>query len=415
MYLKLRHRTWHAFHDFPAALRPVLGKRRFVVSLNTGDYDVARQRAAILEARWLAEIARARSQSVDPVEEQARFIKKVLRGVAIEEAKGLGLEHWKRRVEEGGPAFKETKEYKDHERLLGIVSGKLVRTDERLGEYLATLDNEKKTIDMRRSTITAFAREFRYLSEIKRSAVQQWINRQAEAGRAVATINRALSEMRGYWSYLQGLELDDDDRQPFNGLQKRKGSKNAKRDQRKAFAAADLVALHKAAQASGDQALADLIALGMFTGARREELCALRIEHVNAYHFEIVDAKTSAGWRQVPIHSKLRATVARLVRDSRDDFLLSGLGANKYGKRGGGLGHRFTRLKTGHGFGTQHVFHSIRRTVATLLQNAVKRRDIIDDILGWEKPGMLGHYSEGVSLAMKRQAIEKLAYPGWRG
>jgi integrase len=46
--------------------------------------------------------------------------------------------------------------------------------------------------------------------------------------------------------------------------------------------------------------------MAMYTGARREELCSLRVEHVKEDRFEIVDAKTKAGVRTVPIHRQIQ-------------------------------------------------------------------------------------------------------------
>src|SRR5262249_28130096 len=150
-----------------------------------------------------------------------------------------------------------------------------------------------------------------------------------------------------------------------------------------AFTAAEVAQLHRAAVESGDQQLGDLIALGMFTGCRIEELCALPIDKVMGDHIEIEDAKTDAGWRKVPVHSEIRATVARLVRDSSDGFLLSGLAPNKYGDRSARIGKRFGHLKTRLGYEEPHVFHSIRKTVTTLLENAGVVVNVIDDLLGW--------------------------------
>ena len=50
-------------------------------------------------------------------------------------------------------------------------------------------------------------------------------------------------------------------------------------------------------------------------------------------HLDIQDAKTPVGIRQVPIHSKLAPTVRRLVKNSTDRYLLSGLTFNKFGDR----------------------------------------------------------------------------------
>jgi integrase len=150
----------------------------------------------------------------------------------------------------------------------------------------------------------------------------------------------------------------------------------------------------------------------MWTGARIEELCALKLERVHGDYVEIADAKTPAGWRQVPIHSKLKATVARLHKSSSDGYLLSGLTPNKYGDRSNAVGKRFGRLKDRMGFGPGHVFHSIRGTVATLLENAKVLENVAADILGHEKHTMTyGLYSGGATLAVKREALAKLAYP----
>jgi hypothetical protein len=103
--------------------------------------------------------------------------------------------------------------------------------------------------------------------------------------------------------------------------------------------------------------------------------------HGSKGYIEIEDAKTSAGWRQVPIHSKLKATVARLAGDRKMGFVLVGLEANKYHDRSAAIGKRFGRLKTALGFGKRHVFHCIRRTVATLFKNAGVSEGVSADIV----------------------------------
>jgi integrase len=113
----------------------------------------------------------------------------------------------------------------------------------------------------------------------------------------------------------------------------------------------------------------------------------------------------------VPIHSKLRATVEHLVSDRKADFVLASLTADKYGDRSPAIGKRFGRLKTALGFGPKHVFHSIRHTVATLLENAGVPEGVSADIIEHDKDTMTyGLYSGGASLEVKRNAIEKLRY-----
>ena len=96
--------------------------------------------------------------------------------------------------------------------------------------------------------------------------------------------------------------------------------------------------------AEGDRQLADVIRMARYTGERREELCSLKVEHVKGDRFEIVDAKTGAGIRTVPIHRQLSNTIMRLVNDSADGYVLSGLKPIANGDRGDAIGKRFTRL-----------------------------------------------------------------------
>ena len=73
---------------------------------------------------------------------------------------------------------------------------------------------------------------------------------------------------------------------------------------------------------------------------------------------------------------------------------------------------RFGRLKTKLGYDKRFVFHSIRKTVVTILENAGAAEGVVADIVGHKKNTMTyGLYSGGASLETKRAAIEKLSYP----
>ena len=68
-----------------------------------------------------------------------------------------------------------------------------------------------------------------------------------------------------------------------------------------------------------------------------------------------------------------------------DPYLIGGQKADKYNDRSGAIGSRFSRLKTAAGYGEELVFHSLRKTVATLVENAGVPEGIAADILGHEK------------------------------
>lgn len=428
MYLEKRRRRWYAIHEIPEDVREALGQgKQFFKGLETEDRRTAERRAALLEARWRAEIEAARKGTTDHIEKDAMFWRKVLRDTPEQEREiviGFLADEAQERVEQAAakagiidhrdPAYDELQAHDEAARFFALATGKMVKLDEHVDEWLATLNNEAKSKDMKKSTVLKFAQEFPYTRGVKRKDVQKWVNKQAQDGKKPATIQRSLSELRGYWAYLTSIEVVSENDLPFEKLSIPKPSKKEQNgDGRKPFTAQQVVDLVHAAEAKGDTDLADLIRLGMWTGARIESLCALKVDDVKGSHFSILDDKTAAGVRDVPIHPKLKPTIARLIKDSKDGYVLSGLTENKYGDRSNAIGKRFGRLKTDLKFGDEHVFHSIRKTVVTLLDNAGVAENVAADIVGHDKPTMTyGLYSGGSSLEVKRQALELISYPG---
>lgn len=201
---------------------------------------------------------------------------------------------------------------------------------------------------------------------------------------------------------------------PFENheLPQTRGKERADR-QRKAFQPKEIAELHAAASAADHTTLADLILLGAFTGARIEELCQLRVEHLikpdGIDSFDIVDSKTAAGIRVVPVHPALSGIVERLKEDSKDGYLIPSDSKNKYGIRSDALSKAFGRLKEAHGYGAQHVFHSIRKTVITQLYRAGVQGPLIAELMGHETGTVtFDVYSQGASAAQKLEAISML-------
>jgi integrase len=183
--------------------------------------------------------------------------------------------------------------------------------------------------------------------------------------------------------------------------------------QRKDFKLEEISKLHGAALTEGHSTLADLILLGTYTGARIEELCQLKAEHViepdGIKSFDIVDSKTAAGIRVVPVHPALSTLVDRLVEQSKGGYLVPSGSKNKYGIRSDALSKAFGRLKTTHGYGSQHVFHSIRMTVVTQLYRASVQGTLIAELVGHETGSVtFDVYSQGATAAQKLEAISKL-------
>jgi integrase len=179
------------------------------------------------------------------------------------------------------------------------------------------------------------------------------------------------------------------------------------------FSPEDIVYLHGCASLKGDTQLANLIFIGAYTGARIEELCNIKCQDVDlkSSSIKISDSKTEAGKRLIPINSKLKVMLKQIMEQSDDGYVISGLSENKYGDRSNAIGKRFGRLKTAEGYSSQHVFHSIRKTLVTMLENKGVGENVAADIVGHEKPRITyGLYSGGTTLEVMLEAIERISY-----
>lgn len=409
--IERRGHTWFATLHVPKDVQPTLGKSKFFETLKTTDKRIAETRAAPLVAKWKARIAAARGQS-DPFIDSALQWRKdhdanpspdIVRAFIEDEARKLA----QTKGDEAGAQF------------YAIATGMQTPMLPHYTDWAAQLTLAPKTIDQMKKDVKAMVGHFGTIEKVTSTSVREWIkdlmqDTPTEKGYSPSSVKRIVGFCRNFWGYLQEHEKADAERQPFTvpTFAKKAAAKAATGKGWIPFLPAEVVKLWREAIARDDQELADLIHLGMYTGARIEELCALKVEHCDGDALHIIDAKTQAGIRTVPIHSALKEKVQALKDSSKDGYLLSGLTFNKYGDRSNAVGKRFGRLKQSLGFPASKVFHSLRKTVVTQLENAGVSENLAADIVGHEKPRITyGLYSGGHDLAPMREALEKLAYP----
>ncbi len=207
---------------------------------------------------------------------------------------------------------------------------------------------EAKTAFIDKAAVLRFVDKLPLTSDVTKVAVADWVeNRKREV--SPQTVQREVSGLRAFWAYLRGRgEVSKDADDPFGQLRFKDSKKNSAKTKRTRFQPAEVAALFEGATAAGDQELADLIALAAYTGARREELCAVKIEDLADGWMTVheADAKTSAGGRDIPLHSKIAPTIDRLRGSRRSGYLFADLSENQYGARGDAVGKRFSRLKS---------------------------------------------------------------------
>lgn len=420
-YIQKRRLRYYAVLEIPKELRPQLRRPRFVKSLETDSLATAKRRVGRLVDEWKRSIDQARAAAgklPTTTADDAAYFRRALRDAKTEAERSDILEHIELAANDIGLLNVDIGQLPssdpEAQRFYAEATGARVPTLEHLDEWLSTSTSTPKTRDMQRSDVKRFAVKFPMLSDVQRPAVRRWVTAlMNEENLTPKTVQRVLSALRGYWRYLQTINVVPENEEPFARLDvARQAKARSAADKRQPFEPADVVKLVAAAEGRSDTEMADLIRLAMWTGCRIEELCALRVEDVNGDSFKVREAKSAAGVRVVPIHAELQPVMARLIAASKDGYVLSGLGLNKYGDRSNGVGKRFGHMKTALGFGAPFVFHSIRKTVITILENAGVSENVVADIVGHEKPRITyGLYSGGATLGVKRAALAKLVYP----
>ena len=416
MNIERRGNTWYATLHIPSDVRHIIGKSKYFESLKTTDKRIAESRVTLVVANWKAKIAAARGIS-DPFLEEALRLKSIIEKAEPEASPG----EYSQRDLELGEARKIAEQLSkdDSERRLfhAIATGQETLLSTFYEEWVAHLNQAPKTIDQMKKDVTLLVEHFKTIERINKASVIEWI-RELMAGKpdskpyTTSSLERIFKFSRSFWGYLQEIGKADPERQPLVLPSFAKRGKGKGSEGWVPFDPREVVTLLEAAIAKKDYQLAYLVRLGMYSGTRIEELCALKRDDCTEEVLKITDAKTEAGIREVPVHSQLVPIVKHLKESSTDDYLLSGLSFNKYNDRSNAIGKRFGRLKQSLGFPGKKVFHSIRKTVVTLLENAGISENLAADIVGHEKPRITyGLYSGGATLAVKKGALELVTYP----
>lgn len=171
--------------------------------------------------------------------------------------------------------------------------------------------------------------------------------------------------------------------------------------------------LRKAAVDLADDKLVTFIDIAQWTGMRLAEIAQISAESVVVVDgVECLkvkaDAKTAAGSnRLIPIASTLASRVELKDLPTPPAPKLNKRSNKSVSYEGQEVGKRFGRLKAKLGYGRQQVFHSIRKTAATVFEQAGVAEGITADIIGHEKQTMTyGLYSGGTSIQQRKEAVD---------
>jgi len=224
---------------------------------------------------------------------------------------------------------------------------------------------------------------------------------------SVTTFNNYVKNLTTFFSY--AVREGYCSRNPFDGLRVRQRRKVS--EERSAFSAEDLKLLFN--RATYAPALGQkpnqywLPLLGLYTGARLNELCQLytddvvTIDGIVCIHIRATrpdqKLKTASSERLVPLHSKLLElgflAYVEKVREAGNERVFPELTCHKKHGYSAAPSKWFTRVREQLGFrddAAKKDFHSFRHTLADHL----KQKGVAESLVG----GVLGHQTGGITF-----------------
>lgn len=441
-YLEKKGNRWYAVLVKPKDIQHLYStnKHRYYESTGTADRQEAKDIARVLVSGWKNEIKELRAlltkqplnatpDDTDAVDRAMRVREQLAEARQYDKSNNEEIEPWNTKESQLWIAVSDSAEHA--ERMGRIASSDAIRQvalngktplKPFLADWVTSLNNVQKTVDQRERDVGMLVEHFRIIENITPQSAREWISylktttQQDGKLRSANAINRILIGARGFWDHLQDIGKAPLDLSPFTVpkyIKRNRESVRANSEDRRAYTPEQAVAIYHAAVSKGDKQLADLIHIGMYTGARINEICSLKVADCSDSQLNITASKTKAGIRTIPVHDDLKATIKRLMESSEDGFLLSGLSsANQYSKRSEGIGKRYSNLKTKLGYGRTHVFHSFRNTIVTLLKNNGYQNELIAETVGHLTDHFtLDKYSEEYIFSLKADAINSVVFP----
>lgn len=437
--LRRRGQTWYARLSVPRALQKQLGREEFVRSLRTRDLAEAnRRKHAVLselqeELQQAVRLAHGAAGSLEQVEAAAEVMSaQVERGEVDPDASDVAmgivvdqfLDHHARlsgRDAAGDPAALPSGSVETIQRAFRRARGQRVdllskAADAHLAELEAAGRRAQTIIEKRRhlDEFRTWLQRDVEVSTITRAMAVAYLERNLlNRGHAPKTTEDILGNLSAFFNQL--LKRGRVATNPFaalaGSLPKPKRGVAPRRDK---WTKDELSKLLLGADGlPTDDPLWALAAISLYSGMRIEEIASLRVDDVSEASLRIIEGKTEAGRRKVPIHPVIAPLIVRLKAAAAEDYLIPGLRSagpdNKRGKlaskRFGYFIHTTMKLRS------QLTFHSLRNTFISQCEVAGLPESTTKLIVGHERESMTyGHYSRGLPIEELAKAIKRVGF-----
>jgi integrase len=434
-YLKRRGQTWFVRVQIPKHLWEAAGGRsEYVKTLKTGDLNEANKLKHAHVAAFKRKIeALERGQPSDALNEL--YEKAAVWRDTLERHKGEVLlyeggdqerpyylnDEYLSQISEEAQEFLEKHGERAASAFFKVARGEGTLLSSQVDTWLAEQSGTitAQTSAQHRTVIrafTAWAGSGVLTEDVTQRYAGQFVSHllTPTSGLSRKTARRYVSSLSSFWRWLRARGLANEN--PWRDQELGKKSTRGEALARKQWSDEALVKVLRGAYTARYTAiLHGLVRLALVTGARLDELCALRTVDVHkredGWWINIVEGKTEAARREVPIHDSAAHVLARRCKASRD-FLFDGLvpgGPDK--KRSWNVskafGHYTRKLDLGD---DRQKFHSLRNTFVEVMEAAEVPESTIKLIIGHTRPSLtFGGYSKGERVRL-REVINKLHY-----
>jgi integrase len=429
-YLKLRGRSYYVRVQIPPHLwKAAGGKREFIKTLKTGDHNEANRRKHAYVAAFKQQITaleRHRPNELGELYAKALAWREVMErhkdqvtyrhpDGTTEYATDVFLDEISEETEE----FLETHGEKAADTFFKIAKGQGMLLQTQIDPWLseqATTTNQTKA--QHRAVLRAFvawAGEDVFVENVTRRYAGEYVSHllAPAANLTRRTAQRYVSSLSSLWSWLEARGLAQDNPWIRQGIGKK--SKRGDTPPPKQWTDEALVKVLSGTSTPRYHLIFhDLMRLALVTGARLDELCALKATDVHkredGWWIDIQQGKTEAAVRKVPVHGSAAHVIER--RKGSRGFLFDGLipgGPDK--RRSWNVSKAFSAytqtldLKE-----ERQTFHSLRKTFVEVMEAAEVPLPTIQLIIGHARQSLtLSAYSKGQRVQL-RDAINKLRY-----
>ena len=438
-YLKQRHNVWWVRMRIPSEAKEIIGKSEFCRNLHTTDIYEANIKKHKEIASMLEEIEqakrdqKARSDKLSKEDEINRYAEelresKVSTDESIADPRIAKLEMLEGKLDQlYGSKEANAVLHGDDPQWQGKEPDSLAKKNfEHAHElidpsYFNLSLVSKKFLDEEKTVLkqASFRRKQNHIEQfikwsgnpditkVTRIIVGEYINSiKMKRNPAYDTLRNMVANISSLFSWAEGRGYLE--RNPFYKLKLPKAEKGSQK--RRPWTNEELLMFLSSSEIGINEFTATAVA--MYSGMRLDEICNIQKAHISDNCFRVLEGKTEAAKRTIPVHHVIEPLIERFLDSSQDDFLITGIKSGGYdNKRSWNFQKKLGRLRKKIGIPEGIVFHTLRNTFATSMENLNIPRNHISQLMGHEDSNMaLDVYSRGLAIEPLVASINKLTY-----